>query len=332
MATSKQVNREIQPIIHQSDANVDYRTAKVLLVEDSAFDENILRHAIGDMANITVVTSGKATLEALSTGDFDVLLLDIMLPDMDGFELCRQIKERQDSEFLPIIFITSLDDCGSEEHGLKLGAADYISKPIVPSVVNVRVRNHVAFARTNRELRKVNEKLSLLAATDPLTGVFNRRQFESLATEKSKQAAENNENCCFLMLDLDHFKAVNDNRGHAAGDAVLRAVAKVWGEALRPWDILGRVGGEEFSVLLPNTTFEQGLRIAERLCHLTAQMDVSIDGETFNITASIGLAHTVAGKRSWTELSQEADLALYDAKNGGRNCVCHRITDAADSA
>lgn len=299
----------------------DRRNAKILIVEDAAFDVDILRDAIEDMATITVAGTAAEALDLIARTEFDVILLDVLLPDTNGFELCRRLTGEAGSRDTPIIFISCLDDSRSEETGLSIGAADYITKPFVPKVVRARVRNQVALARATRELRQANDRLALLAATDPLTGLFNRRQFDQLLAAWADHGDRGD--ACFLMLDLDLFKDINDLHGHDAGDEVLAAVAKAWAERLRPHDILARLGGEEFAALLPDTPCDQGRTIAERLRLATAETVICVAGQTLPITTSIGIACCPAGTNADPHrLRRRADQALYAAKRQGRNRVC----------
>jgi len=299
----------------------DFRNAKILVAEDSPLDIGILSDALDGMAMLTVTTTAEEALAKAESGVFDLILLDIMIPDMGGFELCRKIKANKRLKDIPVIFITSLDSTESEEKGLGLGAADYITKPFAPDVVRVRVQNQIALARTTRELRKTNEKLALLAVTDPLTGVFNRRQFENLTqgwlTHQNNQDAQS----CLLMLDLDYFKAVNDQYGHGAGDAVLRGVTKTWSDTLRSGDVIGRVGGEEFAIFLPSTSKEQAEIIANRLCERTRDTAISFSGQYLSVSVSIGLAICSKGHPPYVKLMELADQALYTAKDNGRDRV-----------
>lgn len=296
----------------------DTRRAHVLVVEDSELDTSMLCDVIEEFCTVTITPTAKEALAMLEEKDFDLVLLDIMLPDMDGFELCRAIRQLNKTKNMPIIFITSLDDVGSEEHGLRMGASDYITKPFAPAVIRVRIKNQIELYRYAREIRKTNQQLSLLAATDDLTGVFNRRQFRQLANDILHK---DDDPCCFLMMDLDHFKSINDGFGHDAGDAVLVSTTKAWGEILRTEDLLGRVGGEEFAVLLPDTSLEQGSMIAERIRSRTEQTIISTSGHILNATISIGLYYSDHGTEGLEEMQKKADIALYDAKKSGRNCV-----------
>ena len=298
------------------------RDAKVLLIEDSELDLHILLELITDFARVCAAMSGEKALKILEEESYDLILMDIMLPDMSGFDLLERFQNMLSLKETPVIIISALNDPFSEEKGLKLGAVDFVSKPFHPAIIRARVQNQISLSRTTKELRKANEKLALLAAIDPLTELFNRRQFIQLVTEKLEPATFAVEHgCCFLMLDLDYFKQINDNYGHNAGDVTLRTLSKVWADTLRPGDIIGRIGGEEFAVFLADTGFESGQMIAERLRQVTTRTKVSVDQQTISVTCSIGMVHCAQAGTEYAQLYQRADQALYAAKALGRNTV-----------
>jgi len=241
----------------------------ILIVEDSNFNAQVLAHAVSGLAPVTIVETGAEALSAMAAHNFSVVLLDIMLPDIDGFEICRKIISDKGTDAPAILFVTSLEHSDNEEKGLKLGAVDYIEKPIVASIVKARVNNHLNLARARKDLLAVNAELSRLATTDFLTGTNNRRHFFECMDSELARAKRYGHDYALLAIDLDHFKAVNDTFGHDRGDAVLTAVSDAWQKALRAHDILGRVGGEEFSVFLPHVDTGQAMATAERLLAAT---------------------------------------------------------------
>lgn len=298
------------------------RDARVLVIEDSEFDLNILLELITDYVEVRAVMSGQEAMRILKEDSFDLILLDILLPDTSGFDLLQEFRTLPSLAETPVIIISALSDPTSEEKGLKLGAADFISKPFHPAIIHARVQNQISLSQATRELRKANEKLALLAAIDPLTNLFNRRQFISLVSDRLEaDALQTNPECCFMMLDLDHFKLINDAHGHDAGDIVLRVISKAWNDTLRPGDILGRVGGEEFAVFLPNTSLENGLMVAERLRKIAAKTPVVIEQKKISVTSSIGMIYCAIPTAEYSQLYKLADHTLYDAKAFGRNCI-----------
>ncbi len=305
----------------------------ILIVEDSDFNAQVLSKAVSKLVPVTIAKSGAEALDLVAERNFDVVLLDIMLPDIDGFEVCRKIFEMKGPATPSIIFVTSKDDVEDEEKGLSLGAVDYIYKPIVSTIVQARINNHLQLSRARRELVAANMHLTRLAATDPLTGINNRRHFFELMENERARAERYEQDHALMALDLDHFKSINDSHGHDRGDAVLKAVADVWTKALRSHDILGRIGGEEFSAFLPHTNKSQAEATANRMLEAMRQLEIA-DGKggVFGVTASIGIA--IPGKNCRKSPNICADRALYKAKDGGRDRVvsCSWAAECAESS
>ncbi|MBF0305884.1 MAG: diguanylate cyclase [Alphaproteobacteria bacterium] len=301
---------------------MDEAASKILLVDDSPGDIRILANLLAGMATLVFATSGEDALVKAGAEDFDVILLDVMLPDMDGFEVCRQLNRAQTEAPAPVIFVTALDDVASEEKGLLLGAMDYVSKPFVPAVVRARVSNHLLLSRTAKALRRANRQLELLAALDPLTDVFNRRHFDAAFQQELMRAQRTGKPLSLLLLDLDHFKAINDTHGHAAGDAALVQAAKAWQAELRAHDVIARAGGEEFAIVLPGADARQARVVAERLLDVTRRLRIALpEGGSFGFTTSVGVA---AGcgcdpRVGYEQVMASADRALYAAKREGRD-------------
>ncbi len=240
----------------------------------------------------------------------DIILLDIKMPDMDGHEVCKRLKQTPETRDIPVVFITALDDQKEEAYGLGLGAVDYIVKPVNAPIVKARIRNHIA-------LRQALSRLEQLAIRDKLTGLYNRRKLdESFAVEVSR-AERYGRPLSVIMLDIDHFKEVNDTHGHPVGDAVLTQTAERLQAALRTSDIAGRWGGEEFLIICPETPLETAMQLAERLRLDYEAYDFMAAGR---LTASFGVAAHRKGHLA-NHILLSADEALYRAKNGGRNRV-----------
>ncbi|MFA7429342.1 MAG: diguanylate cyclase [Rhodospirillaceae bacterium] len=295
-------------------------TPRILVVDDSPVDTCMLGSLLKDMASVSFAQSGAHALSLARTEPFDAILLDVVLDDMDGFELCRRIKALPLHGLTPIIFVTRLSDHDSEETGLGLGALDFISKPFAPALVQARVRNYIALGRTQRALKEANTELSRLAVMDPLTGLTNRRYLETAADTELRRADRQGTPVSLLVLDLDHFKTVNDTYGHGVGDTVLTAAAQVWRRTLRSEDILCRVGGEEFVALLPATNVEQATHLAERLLAVTRRERVNIEDKDIRVTTSIGIAARPVGSGlPMSDMLSIADAALYAAKSAGRD-------------
>lgn len=295
-------------------------TPRILVVDDSSVDICMLGSLLKDMAAVSFARSGEQALMLARGESFDAILLDVVLDDMDGFELCRRIKDLPLHGLTPIIFVTRLSDHDSEEKGLRLGALDFITKPFAPALVQARVRNYIALGYTQRALKEANAELSRLAVMDPLTGLTNRRYFDTAAETELRRADRQDQPVALLVFDLDHFKLVNDTHGHGTGDAVLTNLGQAWRRTLRSEDILCRVGGEEFVALLPNTCAEQAERLAERLLAVTRRQAIEVDGVNIRITTSIGIAVRPSGSGlPIADMVAAGDAALYAAKRTGRD-------------
>jgi len=284
---------------------------KILVVDDVPTSAAVLESMLRQEWDVMTAFDGDAALRLASEPPVpDLILLDINMPGIDGREVCRRLKKSPVTKDIPIIFVTAMDSGDSEAHGLGLGAVDYIVKPVNAPIVRARVRNHIA-------LRKALVELQSLATLDPLTSLFNRRKLqECLALEVSR--AE-----CYarplsvILFDVDHFKAVNDTHGHAAGDAALMETGRWLRASVRASDVPGRWGGEEFLVVCPETPLDEAMQIAERLRQEYADLRMAPESR---LTASFGVASHRAGLRV-DDLLRNADDALYRAKNAGRNRV-----------
>ena len=287
----------------------------ILIVEDELINIRSLARILRGTARLCFATSGNEALQLNKSIEAEIILLDVMLPDINGFEVCKELKNNPATAQANIIFITALDDPEQEAHGLRMGAMDYIKKPFNPTIVRERVRNLLNLTLAYRELEK-------LSTTDFLTGAFNRRYFMEIANTELKRHLRHNQSTSIMMLDIDHFKTVNDTYGHSVGDQALRHLVNICRSNLREEDIFARFGGEEFCVLLPETDICTATEAAERLRRNVEQSMLEIDDEQVRITISIGLAGvTPAEHLDITPYLEQADQALYRAKNNGRNQV-----------
>lgn len=295
-------------------------TPRILVVDDSSVDICMLGSLLKDMASVSFAHTGQQALMQARSEPFDAILLDVVLDDMDGFELCRRIKAMPLHSLTPIIFVTRLADHDSEQQGLSLGALDFITKPFAPALVQARVRNYIALGRTQRALKEANSELSRLAVMDPLTGLTNRRYLDTAADTELRRADRQGLPIALLVLDLDNFKAINDTHGHGVGDVVLTSAAQLWRRTLRSEDILCRVGGEEFVALLPGTDAEQAQLLAERLLTVTRRQSIGVDDVDIRVSTSIGISVRPAGSGlPIADVLAAADAALYTAKRSGRD-------------
>ncbi len=295
---------------------------KVLVIDNAQMVHTLVRARLGsDELDIRSAMSGQAGLAMAATFLPDVILLDVQMPDPDGFEVCRRLKSNPETANIPIIFLTAEATPSQKAHGLNLGAVDYVTKPFDGTELRARVR---ASLRTKFML----DLLSKRAMIDGLTGLWNRAYFDQrLASELALSKRHDHPLSC-LMLDVDHFKSVNDTYGHPAGDAVLRRVAGLLAERARAEDVACRYGGEEFGLIMPNTTGDNATTFAQRLLAGVEGMMPTLGGVPVRITCSIGLADAAATPNDM--LVDAADAALYRAKRGGRNrIVLHGDVDAA---
>src|SRR5262245_12842763 len=215
---------------------------RVLVADDVKANVLIVASALEDYFEVVQVTTGPEVLERVAAGDIDLVLLDVVLPGLDGFDGCRRLRENPATAHVPVIFVTMLEDTVEEAHGFEVGAVDYITKPIRPAIVRARVRTHV-------ELKRTRDMLERLASVDSLTGVANRRRFDVALDEEWRRCQRGRSWLSLAIVDVDHFKQFNDRHGHLAGDGLLRRIATSFTQyTRRAGDLVARYGGEEFAM------------------------------------------------------------------------------------
>lgn len=293
----------------------------VLIVDDAKENIVILCHLLKDQADIIFATNGSDGLAKVQSNNPDLILLDISMPGMNGFEVLRQLQENPETKDIPVIFVTGVPDTYNEEKGLTMGAVDYVTKPFAPAVVRARVCNQLKLRRLTKRLLAANTDLTRMAMTDPLTGAFNRRHFMQASRNELERLRRHSRPASMIMLDIDNFKEINDCHGHDVGDQVLIHTAKTCTTLLRINDVFGRIGGEEFAVLLPETEIHEAGEIAKRLCRLISNSTPSIRTDKLHFTASFGVSQLRETDKACDEALKRADLALYKAKQDGRNRV-----------
>jgi diguanylate cyclase (GGDEF)-like protein len=291
----------------------------VLIVDDEPQNIHLLVDALCDEHELIVATSAwEAIKRADSQNPPDLILLDVMMPEMDGWDVCHELKANPTTESIPIIFVTTRDDVMDEAKGLAAGAVDYITKPFSPEIVRARVHTHLA-------LKAQADMLASLSAIDDLTGLPNRRRFNQRMEEEWRRATRTGSSVTVVMMDVDHFKQYNDNYGHGTGDDCLRRVAQALRKVVhRAADVVARYGGEEFAAILPATGAEDGMQVAERFRQAVNSLRLEHGYSSTNefITISVGVATCVPGLREKPhDLLETADRMLYEAKGKGRNCV-----------
>ena len=285
----------------------------VLVVDDEP-DKRMLLQVALQMAGYAVETAqdGAAALVAIESNPPDLIVTDVMMPVMDGFELARRVRANAQTRFIPMIIQTAARD-GAEDLrlGAEAGALGYITDPTDLDLLLAR-------ARTLLDFKNYLDTCEEAAFTDHLTGLANRRRFERQMEREIDRTRRYGRPFCLLILDIDHFKAVNDSYGHEVGDEVLRRLAKILQAGTRGIDSASRVGGEEFAILLTETNMQAGEEVAERLRAAVERAEVHA---TARITASLGIAEFPGSASTAQELFSAADAAMYDAKRAGRNRV-----------
>jgi diguanylate cyclase (GGDEF)-like protein len=290
----------------------------VLIVDDTPGNIKLLSAVLGHEQELLFATSSREALEIAWAQAPDLILLDVMMPEMDGYEVCARLKAEPRTRSTPVIFVTAMSGDEDEAKGLEVGAIDYIAKPFSPPIVRARVRNHL-------ELKRYRDFLVNLSATDGLTGIPNRRQFDEFLEREWRRAVRNQTPLSLIMMDIDFFKGYNDHYGHLAGDDCLRQVAQALATgARRPADLVARYGGEEFVCVLPETEAGGALQVAHQLwdkvngLHLPHARSAVAD----HITLSLGVATMTPGVNQLpAEIIEWADAQLYVAKHRGRNQV-----------
>lgn len=292
----------------------------VLVVDDAKENINVLVELLRQEYIIQVATSGKKALEiAFSEYPPDIILLDILMPDMDGHEVCRRLKASAQTCNIPVIFITGKDNEEDEIIGFDLGAVDYITKPFKPVVVKARMNTHA-------ELKRHRDNLERMSYLDGLTGINNRRKFDEYLCSTFNIACAERFSVSMIMIDIDHFKIYNDTYGHQEGDSCLTNIAKfLTSEIPSNQGFVARYGGEEFVLVLPKKTLEQTLSIAQNLCIGAENLQIPNMNSHVKpiITISLGVANINPNDiDDRFKLIQSADEALYRAKKSGRNRAC----------
>ncbi|CAK0752781.1 two-component system, chemotaxis family, response regulator WspR [Gammaproteobacteria bacterium] len=291
---------------------------KVVIIDD--IPENILSlHEILEKDyDIFFATSGTEGINIVEEQLPDVILLDVRMPGMDGYEVCVRIKSAARTATIPIIFVTTANQTEDETKGLELGAIDYLIKPVSASIVKARVRNHI-------DLKRSRDVLERLSTTDGLTGIANRRRFDEYLDFQWRQSMRLKYPLSLLLADVDHFKAFNDHYGHARGDVCLKQVAgAIAGVVARSSDLVARYGGEEFVCLLPGTDLDGAQLIANRLVGLVQALKIphAFAPEANCVTVSVGLTTKIPTPTELSlQLIETADQALYRAKHAGRNQI-----------
>jgi diguanylate cyclase (GGDEF)-like protein len=295
----------------------------VLVVDDSPFSRKLLEHALwGSSYSLLFAENGSGALQLFREHRPAIVITDWMLPDCSGPELCQRIRADSSDSYTYIILLTSMAEKKDIVKGLSSGADDYLTKPFDRDELLARIGVGKRIIGLHREIDAKNKLLEEMAHTDSLTGLPNRRAIEEWANRQLRGAARHGYSLWVVHADLDKFKSINDTYGHEAGDVVLRGFAAILKENTRASDISGRMGGDEFLVVLTHVPEEQIRPTVERLRERFASRKFSFGGESFSVTASFGVCG-FQGKQppEFSNLVQQADKALYAAKRAGRNQI-----------
>jgi len=293
---------------------------RLLIVDDQSANIRVIAEALRDEYELFFATNGAKALEIATGNDIELVLLDVVMPDLDGFEVCRRLKADERTAKIPVIFVTAREEMSDETRGFDVGAVDYITKPIRPPIVHARVRMHL-------ELKQARDLLESMASIDGLTAIANRRRFDVVLAQEWKRAVRSGSAISLAMIDVDEFKKFNDCYGHARGDECLRSVAGVLQSITRrPPDLAARYGGEEFAIVLPDTEAEAMPLLLGRLLDGVRELGIEHQRSSCsgNVTVSVG-AVTLQPQREGDPSSavEAADRLLYEVKRGGRNHAVH---------
>jgi diguanylate cyclase (GGDEF)-like protein len=302
-----------------ADLTLARRRPRLLVVDDQPLNIQTLYQAFSADHQVLMATGGEQALALCASQQPDLVLLDVVMPGMDGYEVCRRLKADVATRDIPVIFVTAHSDEAAETRGLALGAVDFISKPINPNIVRARVGTHLT-------LKAQSDLLRQWVYVDGLTGVYNRRHFDERLASEWGRAVRNGKALGVVMVDVDFFKRYNDCYGHQAGDDCLRRIASVLRAGLRrPADMLARYGGEEFVCLLPETDLNGAMTVARELERRVR--DVGLVHARSDVAAVVTISLGVAGRTAVAgtaaaSLMAEADTRLYLAKSTGRGQAC----------
>lgn len=302
--------------------------AKLLLVEDSDAQGSHVKRTLEALGYaVTWARSGIEGLKLARTEPPDLVILDVVMADVDGFAVCRWLKMHAETREIPVIMLTVRGELQDRVEGLNVGANDYLPKPFADEELEARIFAALRVRAAQTELRERNQQLEsmlhhveALAITDALTGLFNRRRFSDVLRREFAVTRRYQNPLSCLMVDIDHFKKINDRFGHDMGDRVLKEVAQSLSQNLREVDLPARYGGEEFAVLLPHTPKINAVVVAERIANRVRQLAFQFRDESLSVTVSIGIASTTdVTTNEPEELLRMADIALYEAKRSGRD-------------
>ncbi len=295
---------------------------RVLVVDDVPDNITLLTFELeDDNFEVLAASSGQECLDIVKLDPQpDIILLDIHMPGISGIETLQQLKNDEDTQDIPVIMVSAHSAEERIVECIDFGAHDFVSKPIEYPVLAARMRSALRLSQALQALENANNALNVLATTDSLTGAYNRRHFFTLAEKELAKKARYNGPITIIMLDIDHFKAINDKYGHAAGDLALQKVMECLRDVCRSYDIIGRLGGEEFAVCCSQAAMEGVAVLAERIRLACEAMEITFNDVSFHLTVSFGVTE-LSVDESFDEALHRADTLLYEAKQSGRNRV-----------
>ncbi|WP_028867677.1 GGDEF domain-containing response regulator [Psychromonas arctica] len=317
---------EIPTLSLEDDLTLSSTLSKQTLMIVDDYPNNLfgMKALFSNDYNVAIKDNGEDAIEYINTNVVDLILLDVDMPVMNGYEVCNILKTNTATRHIPIIFVTSAESVAEEQKGLLLGAVDYVIKPVNLNLLRARVSNHMQVVSDRKELEA-------LSSLDGLTGIANRRQLDIMLKQNYASMIRSNENLSIIMLDIDDFKSYNDTYGHTKGDHCLKSVAQTIFQARRrDADTIGRYGGEEFAIILPNTEVEGALLIANDVLDRIRDLKLKHSGNSMHkiVTVSMGLVTFTSQQDNPQHVALEdlvnyADAQLYQAKKKGKNCVSY---------
>jgi diguanylate cyclase (GGDEF)-like protein len=297
---------------------MDFSKDCILIVDDSPFIINKLIKILQDEYTVISAFSGKDALKFLELHNIDLILLDLVLPDLSGYDVCKQLKNNYKTRNIPVIFISNKGEIDDQLNGFELGAIDYMVKPLLEPILKAKIKNYL-------KIKNRNDQLETLSLVDELTNIANRRCFNKVLNREWKHALRKHDFLSLLFIDIDFFKAYNDCYGHSAGDHCLQQIAKALKKSLhRANDTAARYGGEEFTVILPATNIAGAVEVAQNISNNIADLKIPHVMSKINsyVTVSIGvIAMIPATTFNCIDFINKADMAMYKSKKNGRNRI-----------
>jgi two-component system, cell cycle response regulator len=294
----------------------------VVVDDDAAIRRLVLLYLRRQEYDVFEFDSGAEARKFFFEHGWDLAILDRRLPDIDGLRLCNEIKSRREFRNRYVIVLTGEDEQEDKLEGFDLGADDYVTKPFQPAELLARIRAAKRIVDLQKELMESNRQLELLSITDGLTQLYNHRFFQEEFARKFEEASRYEQPLSLALIDIDHFKKVNDTWGHAVGDEVLKSVSRIFQSSVRKADVAARYGGEEFAVIMPQTDLGDARSFAEKVRTLIGSESIPTAAGSIPVTVSIGISSIPENQlASPLEMVDAADKALYRAKEGGRNQV-----------